>query len=194
MSARLVSLALLISVVASCQKESDDDDTAESGAGGAGNVYVDQLRGAGGCFPRQIGADDQGRIPCSIVEATTTSPCSCQAAGRTVVSSASMVQSSVRYLEQTQFCGEATGVECAQVCMCELEQFSGDELVRCQNDADAGDLVGFCYIDDGLMIGNPELVADCPESQRRQVRFVDPSGNTPQAGAAVLIGCWATPL
>ncbi len=193
MTARLVALTLFLAVAASCSNESDDEGSdgsaGSAGSGGLQNVFVDGIRGSGGCLPRPLAASDEGRVPCAIVEARSGSPCSCDAPGRIEVSSSSVLQSSIRYVEQTQSCGGASGVDCAALCFCEIEQFSGAELDRCQNDVDTGDLVGFCYVDADQMIGNPELVADCPASSRRQLRFLDPSGNTPQAGSTTMLAC-----
>jgi hypothetical protein len=188
---RLAALTLPLSLTISCYGADGDDPkgAAGSGAGGMQNVYTDQIRSDDGCLPRQLLVDDAQQVPCSIIEATVASPCSCDALGRLAVSSNSVRQAILQNLEQNSICGATSGVDCAQFCLCEIYQPTGSELLSCQNDVDSGEVVGVCYIDEDQMIGNPELVADCPETQRRRLRFVDPSGNTPQTGASLFIAC-----
>ena len=77
---------------------------------------------------------------------------------------------------------------CDSACACELQQPDGSDLVACQNDEVIADgIYGFCYIDEDAGIGNPALVADCPESMKRRLRFV--GDNTPAADAVVFLAC-----
>jgi len=42
----------------------------------------------------------------------------------------------------------------------------------CQNNPEASGVEGWCYVDDDLGIGSAELVENCPQTQRRLLRFV----------------------
>jgi hypothetical protein len=192
-----------------------DDDGHESppaagsgGAGGAGatggatsqNVFVDILPAdESGCLPRALipdetaGSDSYGQVPCSVLEATFEVPCSCDAAGR-ISADTVFVGPSRGRLEAAGACNGASGQTCDTLCLCEIEQLGGEDLTRCQNELDASDPAGFCYIDESLDFTNPELVADCPAERRQRLRFLDPSGQTPRSGATVLIACSGTTL
>jgi hypothetical protein len=45
-------------------------------------------------------------------------------------------------------------------------------LQICRNDTDAAGVEGWCYVDDDARFSNPELVANCPSTQKRLLRFV----------------------
>ena len=70
---------------------------------------------------------------------------------------------------------------------CELEQLADGALSACQKETAASDRPGWCYVDP-LSDGNPELVSDCPETERRRFRFIamDP---LPQATGRVYVFC-----
>ena len=74
-------------------------------------------------------------------------------------------------------------------CFCELTQLGGDALAACQQDpADPpvvdGDFVhGWCYIDASVVppVGNPDLVEQCPGTDKRIIRFVGDGHAAPEA-------------
>jgi hypothetical protein len=80
-------------------------------------------------------------------------------------------------------------------CFCEMTQVTGDELAACQNDlanpplANGAEVNGWCYVDATTTppTGNPEIVKDCPTTERRAVRFV--GGGSAKAGATVFLAC-----
>jgi hypothetical protein len=81
-------------------------------------------------------------------------------------------------------------------CFCEITQVTGDNLTACQEKIEnpplnsAGEEVnGWCYVDATTSppTGNVEIVADCPETERRIIRFVGEGGA--KAGATIFITC-----
>ncbi len=82
-------------------------------------------------------------------------------------------------------------------CFCEIPQSTGDELVACQNDTSdypvvqGNEVAGWCYIDAGSSppVGNPALVAKCPENEKRIIRFV--GDGEARNGATLFVACQA---
>jgi hypothetical protein len=67
-----------------------------------------------------------------------------------------------------------------QSCFCEIQQLTGEPRTSCQNDLDvAAGVDGWCYVDATAGIGNPDIVAECPSSEKRVVRFVGNAEATP---------------
>ena len=104
-------------------------------------------------------------------------------------------------------CGGASGLGCDTVCACEIVQVPGTardqntDLYACQNElTPRASINGYCLIDLTRMdlngafvpLGNPELVADCPQNTKRWLRFL--GAGFPSAGATSFIGCAAMPL
>src|SRR5262245_57889238 len=149
-----LALIFLLSLAMSCGDDKDDDADAAAGgnagsdSGGAPSQNVRLVRGNGRCLPRELAVDPRGRLPCSILEATPdASQCSCDLPGRLELTSETYRDEALTVLEADGLCGGTTGVDCAATCICEVQQLAAGELAMCQNQADTGDLVGFCYID-----------------------------------------------
>jgi hypothetical protein len=101
--------------------------------------------------------------------------------------------------------GAATAVNIAKMdplaaksgwdCFCEIPQSTGAELVACQQDPSPypmvnGDEVdGWCYVDANVSpaVGNPEIVAKCPDNEKRNLRFL--GQGEAQSGATLFISC-----
>jgi hypothetical protein len=102
-------------------------------------------------------------------------------------------------------CGEGSLPSCNDFCMCEIEQFTGPELVACQTGTTAG-ISGYCYVDPAVAIQNAEadgmgisleeqtvidgqnaLVANCKETERRVLNFV--GDNLPAKDGFAVIAC-----
>ena len=103
-------------------------------------------------------------------------------------------------MKQSELCDSGTGTPaCSSMCLCLLSQESnatnttgnaaGSDLAVCQNVQDGTENSlppGYCYVDPALLDANgnplagnnPAIVAKCPDTQRRVLRFVgnDPSG------------------
>lgn len=145
----------------------------------------------GKCVPRQLAPDPvTHRVPCAMVEVLPRDeqgqcqPCS-TVPGRTDPEAA-ISRSVKKELVSAERCRDAS---CPEVCLCEIEQATGDELGACQNDASAN-APGYCYIDGAIPVGNPALVQDCPGE--RGLRFV--GDDTPRNGAQTFIACVGAPF
>ncbi|MFP6684235.1 MAG: hypothetical protein VB934_05955, partial [Polyangiaceae bacterium] len=153
---------------------------------------VERLKQAlgGQCLPRSLKTDVQGQVPCLILEARRTTEgqlCDCTADGR---------QDVTPEHEPAQKAIENDPVYEGLNCFCEIKQTDGEDLAACRDEIDepvvnvSGDPVdGWCYIDATTVpsTGNPEIVAGCPDTQRRLIRFV--GGGVGQTGATLFITC-----
>jgi hypothetical protein len=152
----------------------------------------------GKCLPRTLVPETNpdlptyGQVPCAVIEAAFSADGTCPScdsiAGRKDPNP-EIRPAVLQNLSQTGQCGGASGQDCSSLCLCEIEQLTGAELNDCQNTEIPGNITGYCYVDEAQGIGNPELLAKCPATQRRILRFVDPNSNTPQKGAVTFIAC-----
>ena len=80
--------------------------------------------------------------------------------------------------------GPSTPQECQQ----SLDQ-PGHDLCACQYTPpdQSIDADGWCYVDAQSNIGNPEIVASCPATEQRILRFV--GEGAPRSGSTVFITC-----
>ena len=173
------------------------------GAGGARNIFVDQVvLGQGGgpprCLPRSLPhgqATSAGQVSCFIAE-FKTGACDCTQPARSTLSAA-YLPALEQKLMTSGACGGTSGISCDTFCGCEIQQTSGADLDACQNDlTPAATADGFCVID--LMhtdengapapLGNPALVSQCPANEKRLLRFVN--AGQPAPDATLFIGCW----
>ena len=186
-------------IVASvCARQLTDPEAADYGYRPAIGALVDRLKEKlrGQCFSRTLPRDEQGHVPCSIVEVrhageANKSACNaCDAPGRKPID-----PQKAGLLAKVS--GESGCSDGACDCFCEVEQLSGSELEVCQNDLSSvpvdpatGSIVnGFCYVDATTRpaLGAPELVASCPATERRMVRIV---GEEPErTGSTMFITC-----
>jgi hypothetical protein len=172
-------------------------------AGGAVNLFVVQLGGREGCLPRQLPvvetASDSftaGQVRCQIGVVTVLAAdaaCSCDSAQHLKPAAASLVRAIASSAAQSGTCDAMSGVDCQSLCVCELEQCSGDALTQCQTDTTPISELppGFCYLDVTLVppLGNPALLASCLQSQRRGLRILGP---TPTPAPLMFLGCSGT--
>jgi len=144
----------------------------------------------GGCMPRSLNADADGRLACLFVEARATNGgCACDpSTGRVPVPSNHA--SIVNVIQQDPAAGKA-----GWDCFCELEQASGDELFACQNDpsdrpqVNGVDVNRWCYVDASSFppLGNPEILASCPDNEKRNIRFL--GSGAPKNNSTVFMSC-----
>jgi hypothetical protein len=177
--------------------------TAGAASGGAVNLFVDQIRGREGCLPRALpvvatpsDGFTAGQVRCQIDEATfpvAPAACSCDYAQHLKPAAASLVKAIASNVAVSGSCDGTSGVDCQSLCVCELEQSSGDALTQCQTDTTpiAQLPPGFCYLDVTLVppLGNPALLASCPQSQRRGLRILGP---TPTPAPLLFLACAGT--
>ena len=120
---------------------------------------------AGKCLPRKLEADDQGRVPCRVVEAQKEKQaCNCAADGRAEVASDDIRNSVRAQLSLTEQCGGPGQKPCADWCMCEIEQVDAAHLQACQANQ-GGVPPGYCYIDDQAKVGADASTAQLIEAQ-----------------------------
>jgi hypothetical protein len=150
-----------------------------------------RLRGQ--CLSRSLVPDAVGQVQCLVVEASRPAgDCSCDpATGHSPVA--------VEHQQAITLAQEDPLYQTEQwSCFCEVQQLAGGALAACQTDASTdspqvnGEPVnGWCYIDGEVAppIGNPALVASCPATDRRMLRFVGAGAGAP--GSVLFIMCQA---
>jgi len=191
--ARLVPLALVVTLVACAAKSDRDGDEGTGGvAGGTGgtggtrNYVVKTITQE--CLPRPLSGEN-GVVPCTMIEAELPlgTGCSCDASrGRAPLSEAGIRRAVEDELTASGRCGGDTGTACANYCMCELAQLSGALLEACRNEPVVPDgSYGYCYVEQG--VGDPSLLAGCPATQMQRIRFV--GEGVPSPGAVMYIAC-----
>jgi hypothetical protein len=181
------------SIVASiCPKNVTGDTTdASYGYNPAVNAIIDRLKEvlSGRCLPRRLAVDENNQVPCKVVE-TARGGLSCDVPGRAPINpdeAALLVPAVLEQLETENFCGTQFDIPCEEFAqMCEIVPAGN----LCQNQQNATPEVGYCYVDPDppASIGNAELVANCPASERRLLRFV--GDDTPRGGAVAFIACF----
>ena len=55
------------------------------------------------------------------------------------------------------------------------------------NVGDIQDVHGWCYVDPSIRLGDPSIVADCPSTEQRKIRFT--GRGEAQQGATLFITC-----
>jgi hypothetical protein len=192
-----------------CPAQLTDLTAADFGYRPAIGALIDRLKPLidGGCLPRKLVVASNGQVDCTMIEARNTgnhldaagcaSLCAAQP-GRAPVSAASAFL--VTAAENDPI-AQASGWDC----FCEMPQLAGPSspscqsigspLAACQCDPTAvpsfggKEVDGWCYVDAANTppTGNPELVTQCPDTEKRVLRFVG-AGN-PSPGGTVFIGC-----
>jgi len=172
------------SIVASiCARNVNDPNAADFGYRPAIAAIVDRLKEQLGnrCLPRSLNTAADGTVACNLVETIPQpdGPCTCDAMfGRRAPDA--VLDSVVRgqlASERNEPCGEDDPT-CQQACLCEVLQVQQVErnptnaLDVCRDDEDAAGVEGWCYVDADQGLGNPDLVENCPATQRRLLRFV----------------------
>lgn len=190
------------SIVASvCARNVSDLAAEDYGYRPAIAAIVDRLKDELGdrCLPRNLLADPEtGIVPCNLVEVSVgQTSCACDPnIARTVP--VDEVRSVVfGQLREDGRCGPQDP-DCNSACLCEVQQViqwasaagvdPAAALNTCQNSESATGVEGWCYIadTDDQSIGNGNLVANCPATQRRLLRFV---GSGLQPNTTTYVAC-----
>ena len=189
-------------IVASiCPKNS----TAQGGSAAEDPAYgynpavaaiIDRLKEAlvATCLPRPLPVEAEA-VPCIVVESYLPGmgeQCNCtNMPGRADLTDEKkgVIPAVEDELTAGRLCGRGTGVSCNSYCMCELQQFTGDELNDCRTiDPDPGSKqYGYCYVQEGKDGANPSLTADCPDTQPQIIRFM--GNDVPRPRALAFIAC-----
>lgn len=188
-------------VASACPAQTSDPDAADFGYRPAISAALRRLRTEieGRCFPRKLTVDEGGQVACVLVEARRGDGGACCDPAEARVPVPEEKQAIVDYLA-----ADATVLARGYDCFCEVPQLSGGEpggaLYACQNDPSgapvlaSGETVdGFCYVDatGPAPIGSPELVAACPDTEKRAVRFT--GKGKPGRDALLFITCGSAP-
>ncbi len=168
-----------------CPEQQSDPSLFNFGYRPAIGAIVERLKLAlgGQCLPRSLTVDPAtGQVECLIIEAAQNNNCEaqCSRPGHQPIDS------------------DAPAVKAAASdpanpgwnCFCEITQLTGDELETCQNETgDNLGVDGWCYVDAASVppTGNADIVASCPATEQRIIRFVgEGQGST---GATLFITC-----
>ncbi|WP_437576488.1 hypothetical protein [Sorangium sp. So ce887] len=173
-----------------CPAQLDNTNRADYGYRPAIGAIIDRLKTVlgGQCLPRTLTPTDEQQVPCLILEARNSQgQCTCdKPLGRTEVTS-----------DHQPAKDEVLSLDIAKVsgwdCVCEIQQLAGDEAQACrtnpnENVESGGQAVhGWCYVDPSIRLGEPTIVADCPSTEQRKIRFTN-EGDA-QTGATLFITC-----
>ncbi len=167
------------------------------------NALVDRLKIRLGdkCLPRKLAPDaTTGQVPCRVIEALPPDVCATALPlpGRTVLEGGGIVDEIMKSLETRELCtsdGSVAGAsDCQAWCFSEIAQLqglaTGEPLRSCQYGEEAGlgsNVAGYCYVDADQGLGSASLLANCPDTQKRLLRFV--GADTPRTGAITFYAC-----
>ncbi|WP_437596374.1 hypothetical protein WMF28_27740 [Sorangium sp. So ce590] len=140
-------------------------------------AIVDRLktRLGGQCLPRALQPNGAGQVSCLVLEARSVPDGQCRCDGL----AARRKVPSENLAAERMVLDDPVAAANGWNCVCEVEQLSApDELKACQDTIPpapvevGGEKVhGWCYVDPRLGLGKDEVVAKCPSTERRQVRF-----------------------
>ncbi len=173
-------------IVASACPKTADLDSETYGYRPAMDALAGRVAGQVGrsCLTSDAQAGPDGRTACQLVTATNAAPCACDAEQGLAVAPAEVTAPVLQELESVGYCTGAA--ECGALCLCELTQHEGADLLACQTEATPPDAPGFCYLDavnGETQAGDAGLAADCVGAAPRRIRF---SGGAPAGGIALL--------
>jgi hypothetical protein len=176
-----------------CPAQLNDLTRDDFGYRPAIGAIIDRLKVAlgGQCLPRQLNPNPTtGEVGCLILEGRNTSGAGagsmCDAFCKSQPGRQPVAPEHQPALQTDDV--KAAAKNSNLDCFCELTQTSGDDLTHCQQDVTApASVYGWCYVDATIGVGNPELVATCPDTERRLIRFV--GNQVPATGATLFITC-----
>lgn len=119
------------------------------------------------CRKDPLPVDADGRVSCTLLEVGQSIDCGDDGLEEASDTDADGARNDLDTL------GVCSGNACNDLTVCAVKQLDGAALDRCQTEVSVED-PGFCYIDSGQDIGNPDLLSDCPSGQKRMLRLVDP--------------------
>ncbi|WP_437850836.1 hypothetical protein [Sorangium sp. So ce363] len=167
----------IVGSVCPAQLEFPAEDRLDFGYRPAIGAIVDRLKTklGGQCLPRALQPNESGQVSCLVLEARSTAEGKCGCDGLTARREVLRENLAAKRMVLEDPVAAANGWNC----VCEVEQLkTPDELAACQNTVPpapvevGGEKVhGWCYVDPRLGFGRDEVVAKCPSTERRQVRF-----------------------
>jgi hypothetical protein len=167
-----------------CPEQQSDPSLFNFGYRPAIGAIVERLKLAlgGQCLPRSLTPNAEGQVDCVIIEAAINNDCAaqCNRPGHEPIDKN----------DPAVKAAEKDSANPGWNCFCKITQLSDAELVTCQNDPGENlGIDGWCYVDAASVppTGNPEIVANCPATEQRIIRFVgEGQGAT---GATLFITC-----
>jgi hypothetical protein len=145
-------------------------------------ALVSRMRNAlrGRCLPRQLEVQADGSVACNIIEAFNPPAggiCNCADLPGRVSADPTMITAEIR----------AQGS-----CFCEIVQLDGQDRAACETNVSPPGNVGsgWCYVDPAQTGNAAEcaIVASCPATDRRLIRFVNPSSQ-PRPDSIAFLSC-----
>jgi hypothetical protein len=184
------SLSFTIMAAASCGSEPSPVPECDSSQSDEVLTVTDAPGGSvTQCMSRSLLIDSSGSVNCIALELRRLGggeACECDAAkGRVPVAEEHRAAEDLATERGLQW-----------NCSCEITQLSGPALEACAHDMSSppkdsmgNSVSGFCYIDSTVMppIGDPQIVALCPDVERRALRFVGDPAAAPSA--SILMVC-----
>jgi hypothetical protein len=148
------------------------------------------------CLPRPLPVEENGQVPCAVVEAVPPNgqACSCEGEGRAAFGpdDAKLRAAVVADIANTGRCDGKAGTACRDYCLCKVKPLEGSELAACQAGTEDSSTFGYCYIDPAQGIGNPELVQECGSTMQRSLRLV--GDGLPANGSLTFMACLGATL
>ncbi len=181
------------SVVASiCPKQLSAPNASDFGYRPAMRAIVNKLKGKlqALCLDRSLAVDSAGVAECQIIEVRPDQPeCECQ--GVRSQPTQAQWEAASQELQDQGWC--SSDQDCARHCGCLISQLPAGsaELNSCQHD-DQSTADGWCYVDAERGVGAAELVASCPSTERRKIRFLGEA--IPADGSTTLLACAGSTL
>jgi hypothetical protein len=186
----ILSLSFTIMAAAGCGSEPSPVPECDSSQSDEILTVTDAPGGSvTQCLSRSLQRGPSGQVTCLAIELRTLGAgeaCACDAAqGRAPVTEEHRPAEDI-----------ASERGLTWDCSCEIPQLSGPALEACTDDISSPPMDtmgnparGFCYIDSTVTppIGNPEIVAGCPDVERRALRFVGDPAAAPSA--SILMVC-----
>lgn len=185
----------IVASVCPAQLTDQGENATDFGYRPAIGAIIDRLKTAlgGQCLPRTLVPDNEGNVPCLILEGRNTQGqgCTCDPAKARAEIPDGSDKAKAKKVALEDPIAKKAGLDC----FCEITQTAGAERDACQNDLAEPPLVsgapvnGWCYVDATTTpaTGNVEIVAKCPENERRIIRFV--GAGEAQTGATLFITC-----
>ena len=183
-----------------CPAQLTDNTQPDFGYRPAVNAIINRLKQAltGECLPRTLTPSATGEVPCLILEARNVGSNACVCDPTKARADVSMQHMPAELAAKQDPLDQTAQWNC----FCEITQAGAPpstaaDLTACQGDAadppinmsTMMQVNGWCYVDDSgsMPIGNPKIVANCPATEKRLIRFVGEGQPTP--GATLFITC-----
>jgi hypothetical protein len=190
-----VAVAILVATAVGCSDGASSSGLPECDSSQLVELFTNDdtpETSLGQCLSRTLKPAPTGQVSCLALElrkTETPEACACDAANGRIPVSKDHAGAKDIALEHEAAAGAGWN------CFCEVIQLEGDARNACTDDISAaptdgmGEPVrGFCYVDATTVpvTGNPELVKDCPETERRALRFLGDPAILPQASLIMI--------